>query len=88
MELYLRTGRPASELFKEQKKGGVDSRWETLIFWVWSDREVLNQRLDARVDKMIEMGVEQECRELYTVAERTGIPITSGIFQSIGKFPF
>jgi len=84
IELYLRTGRPASELYKEQKETGVDVRWDTLIFWVWSERDVLNTRLDKRVDKMIEMGVEQECRELYRVAERIQAPVTSGVFQAIG----
>jgi len=84
VELYLRTGRPASELYKEQKETGVDVRWDTLIFWVWSERDVLNARLDKRVDKMIEMGVEQECRELYRVAERIQAPVTSGVFQAIG----
>ena len=86
VEIYLRTGRPASELYKEQKESGVDVRWDTLIFWVWSERDALNERLDKRVDKMIEMGVEDECRELYSVAERTKAPVTSGIFQAIGIY--
>ena len=86
VELYLRTGRPASDLFQEQKDDGVDSRWETLIFWVWSDRDVLNERLDKRVDKMIELGIEMECRELYQLAKGTGGVPTSGIFQAIGTF--
>ncbi len=62
----------------------MDARWDTLIFWVWSDRDVLNARLDRRVQKMIEMGVEEECRELYQVAQRTKPPAISGIFQAIG----
>jgi tRNA dimethylallyltransferase len=84
VELYLRTGRPASQLYKEQKESGIDARWDTLIFWVWSDKDVLNERLDRRVDTMIEMGVEEECRDLHRVAEQTGIPVTSGVFQAIG----
>jgi len=84
VEIYLRTGRPASELYKEQKETRMDARWDTLIFWVWSDRDVLNARLDRRVQKMIEMGVEEECRELYQVAQRTKPPAISGIFQAIG----
>jgi tRNA dimethylallyltransferase len=86
VELYLNTGRPASQLFKEKEERGIDTRWDTLIFWVWSDRDALNERLDKRVDAMIEMGVEEECRELYRVAERTGIPVTSGMFQAIGSW--
>jgi tRNA dimethylallyltransferase len=86
VELYLRTGKIASEIFQEQKQNGLDSRWETLVFWVWSERDALNKRLDKRVDKMVELGVEDECRELYKVAQRTGIPVTSGVFQAIGIF--
>ena len=84
MELYLRTGRPASEVFQEQKQRGVESRWETLIFWVWSDRDALNERLDKRVHKMAKQGLEKECQELYDIAQRTGASVTDGIFQAIG----
>lgn len=33
----------------------VRSRYDTLIFWLFSDPEVLNPRLDARVDQMLEV---------------------------------
>ena len=84
VKLYLSSGRPATELFKEQKQDGVETRWDTLVFWVWSARDVLNERLDARVDKMILQGAEQECRDLYAIAQQTGIPTDIGIFQTIG----
>lgn len=84
VEMYLRTGRPVSELLNELKEEGVTNRWDTLIFWIWSDRDVLKERLDRRVNKMIEMGLENECRELYRIAQQTGAPVTSGIFQAIG----
>jgi tRNA dimethylallyltransferase len=84
VELYLRTGYPASQLYKEQKENGIDIRWDTLIFWVWSERDALNKRLDRRVDNMIKMGVEDECRRLYRVAEQSAIPVSSGVFQAIG----
>src|SRR5271170_4373342 len=87
VKLYLSSGRPASELFKEQKEeggGGLQTRWDTLVFWVWSARDVLNERLDTRVDKMILQGAEQECRDLHDIAQQTGVPIDIGIFQTIG----
>ena len=86
VELYLRTGRPASQLFQEQKQHGVESRWETLIFWVWSDRDALNERLEKRVDNMIDQGLEKECKELFEIAQRRGASLTDGIFQAIGMF--
>jgi tRNA dimethylallyltransferase len=86
VELYLQTGRSASALYKEQKQAGVNIRWDTLIFWVWSDRDVLNERLDRRVDTMITGGLEEECRELHLLAQQTGATSTTGIFQAIGSF--
>jgi tRNA dimethylallyltransferase len=84
VEVYLRTGRPPSELFKEQKGDGFEHRWDTLIFWVWSERSVLKKRLYERVDRMIEMGLEEECRELYQLRKRSEKSVTSGIFKAIG----
>jgi tRNA dimethylallyltransferase len=83
LELYLRTGKPASELFKEQLEPKI--RWDTLIFWVWSNRTELSERLDKRVDKMVAAGVEEECRQLYEIAKETNAPLTQGIFQAIGN---
>jgi len=86
VELYLRTGRTASEIFQEQR--GTEefrgTRWDTLIFWVWAGKEGLFERLDGRVDKMVSAGVERECRELYEVSKHANIPVTSGIFAAIG----
>lgn len=89
MELFLRTGRPASEIFREQREGDEfrGTRWDTLVFWVWAGKEGLFERLDRRVDKMVEAGVERECRELYEVSKQTDIPIDSGIFAAIGYPP-
>ena len=87
VQLYLSSGRPATELFKQQKQDGVETRWDTLVFWVWSARDELNARLDTRVDKMILQGAEQECRDLYEIAQRTHVPTDSGIFQTIGLSP-
>jgi tRNA dimethylallyltransferase len=90
VKLYLSSGKPATELFKQQKDeggGGLQTRWDTLVFWVWSERDVLNERLDSRVDKMISQGAEQECRDLYDIAQRTGSYTDNGIFQTIGPLP-
>ncbi|CAN9366021.1 unnamed protein product [Alternaria alternata] len=69
LEIYLRTGKPASQLYKEQKfqrdalaaqtdGAASDSlRFETLVFWVHANKDVLHRRLDGRVDKMIARGL-------------------------------
>ena len=85
VKLYLSSGRTATELFNEQKEEGLETRWDTLVFWVWSARDVLKPRVDARVDKMISQGAEQECRDLYNIAQKDGCPTDIGLFQTIGN---
>lgn len=98
LEIYLQTGRPASELYAEQAERKLSSQqndsksdgpWENLIFWVFSEREVLCRRLDSRVDKMLDGGLLAEVRELNNFKKQqssTGqiVDMTKGIWQSIG----
>lgn len=106
LEIYLRTGKPASQLYKEQKLqrdalaaqtdgAASDSlRFETLVFWVHANKDVLHRRLDGRVDKMIARGLLSEVEELSSFRERhessTGAIIdqTRGIWVSIGYKEF
>jgi tRNA dimethylallyltransferase len=106
LEIYLRTGKPASTLYKEQKlqrdalAAEVDGatseslRFETLVFWVHANKDVLHRRLDGRVDKMIARGLLSEVGELSSFREQhessTGITIdqTRGIWVSIGYKEF
>ncbi|RSL91095.1 hypothetical protein CEP52_014350 [Fusarium oligoseptatum] len=100
LEIYLRTGKRASEYYAEQQarkqaaqQDGSRRPWENLLFWVYSEREVLRARLDARVDKMQNGGLMQEVRELYDFkhkkeAEGRILDMTKGIWQSIGYKQF
>ncbi|KAG9193592.1 tRNA dimethylallyltransferase [Alternaria panax] len=106
LEIYLRTGKPASQLYKEQKlqrdalaaqADGVASdslRFETLLFWVHANKDVLHRRLDGRVDKMITRGLLSEVEELSSFRKRhevntdTTIDQTRGIWVSIGYKEF
>lgn len=109
LEIYLKTGRPASELYNEQRlkrqsspspsgtleSGGNQSlRFETLVFWVHADKDVLHRRLDGRVDKMIDKGLLAEVQELsnfrqqYESSTGTCIDQTRGIWVSIGYKEF
>ena len=73
LEIFLLTGRKASDVYAEQRKcksepNDTDTQDEssladlpsTLLFWVHSDSEVLKKRLDARIDKMIDAGLSEE----------------------------
>lgn len=101
LEIYLHTGRPASELYaeQEQRKAAAaqepetNQPWEKLLFWVYSEREALVERLDGRVDKMLDAGLLDEVQELFDMkkkktAEGRILNMTKGIWQSIGYKQF
>ncbi|CAG9944493.1 unnamed protein product [Clonostachys rosea f. rosea IK726] len=100
LEIYLRSGKPASEFYAEQQERKAtltsnleQSPWENLMFWVYSEREVLKTRLDGRVDKMLDSGLldeVRECHEFKRGREMAGskIDMTRGIWQSIGYRQF
>ncbi|KAF7714106.1 tRNA dimethylallyltransferase [Penicillium ucsense] len=99
LEIYFQTGRPASEIYAEQQEqkqkavtqteGGLLRFDNTLIFWVHAEKEILNQRLDARVDGMIEQGMMAEAETMYDFiqqkkAEGVEVDQTRGVWVSIG----
>ncbi|KAL7934144.1 tRNA isopentenyltransferase [Trichoderma chlorosporum] len=101
LEIYLHTGKPASELYAEQEKrkaaaaqeSGASQPWEKLLFWVYSERDTLTARLDGRVDKMLDAGLLNEVQELFDMkrnkaAEGQILNMTKGVWQSIGYKQF
>ncbi|KAJ3495668.1 hypothetical protein NLG97_g3231 [Lecanicillium saksenae] len=97
LEIYLHTGKTASALYAEQQERKAaaaaaeaeTSPWENLLLWVYSERDVLCERLDKRVDKMFTIGLAEEVRELHefkTECAKNGtvMDMTKGIWQSIG----
>ncbi|RYP01448.1 hypothetical protein DL764_006218 [Monosporascus ibericus] len=94
LEIYLTTGRKASDIYAEQQRTGQASRgprgpWEALMFWVYSKPDVLHDRLNRRVDKMMGRGLVGEMKDLHEqLLRRTDagetVDRTKGIWQSIG----
>ncbi|KAG7161564.1 tRNA dimethylallyltransferase-like, partial [Homarus americanus] len=97
LQVWEQTGRCHSELLEEQqhqeggsKLGGGLRFPHTTILWVTCQQDVLNERLDARVDDMIKKGLLQELKGFHssynTKRLKDGEPpdYTRGIFQSIG----
>ena len=100
LEIYFATGRRASDIYAEQRTQ-KESKWaskdtaqthslgEILLFWLYAQREVLNDRLDKRVDKMVQRGLVSETAEVYDylqqrLAAGETVDRSKGIWQSIG----
>ncbi|KAL1581125.1 tRNA delta 2 -isopentenylpyrophosphate transferase [Candida albicans] len=90
LEIFYTKGEKASEIYHEQKLDELDSsslKYNTLFFWVYCDPEILNDRLDKRVDKMMENGAIEEIKEMYDFyksKQEQNLTCTSGIWQVIG----
>lgn len=77
LEIYFQTGRPASEVYAEQKRakqmtatedsapGTEQLRFPSMIFWAHAEKEALNVRLEKRVDAMVEQGLLSEARKMF-----------------------
>jgi len=98
LEIWLTTGRKASDVYAEQKAAHEMSmsdhapmtlRFDPLIFWLDAEDAVLKQRLNARVDTMVEQGLLEEVkamRQFETRSMSQGIVIdkTKGVWVAIG----
>ncbi|CEJ93020.1 hypothetical protein VHEMI08640 [[Torrubiella] hemipterigena] len=98
LEIYLQTGKPASSHYEEQElqrskpaedPASPSQPWENLLFWVFTQREALCERLDKRIDGMLQNGLLDEVRELAEHKQRmtaggVDVDLTKGIWQAIG----
>jgi tRNA dimethylallyltransferase len=91
IEIYLQTGRKASDIYAEQRLATVTAassadlssedsglRFPTLLFWIHAETETLRARLDGRVDKMLAQGLLDEVHQLHeyaTTQSETGQPV-------------
>ena len=62
IEVCLQTGRPYSSLMRHQKK---ERDFTILKYYLNRPRAELFERINLRVDKMMEAGLEAEARQLY-----------------------
>jgi tRNA dimethylallyltransferase len=102
LEIYLTTGRRASDIYEEQRRRkealnpspspASSSQQEIdqpLLFWVYSSPGPLNDRLNSRIDKMLNQGLMTEVSQMHTYLQSrisSGVTIdqSRGIWQSIG----
>ncbi|KAJ8716326.1 hypothetical protein PYW08_013611 [Mythimna loreyi] len=92
IEVYLKTGRRHSEILAEQKlsEGQLRRPGATIIFWLKCEKTIHDQRLNSRVDSMIEEGLIQELLEFHDNHNKQRIQdgkppdYTKGVFQTLG----
>lgn len=82
LEIWLRTGKKPSEVYREQKdmkerRNGEEEgeepesevRYDPLIFWLEAEDSALKARLNGRVDAMVTQGLLKEVLEMKEVEE-------------------
>lgn len=97
LEVYHEHGIEMSNILKSQKtESGEESlrgplRYDnTCIFWIQTEKKVLEERTDKRVDQMLYRGLVKELQDFHQqyntsrIKENKEIDYTHGIFQSIG----
>ena len=81
LEVHHETGKPISQLQKKVPPG-----YRVLRIGLTMPREVLYQRIDDRVDRMMEQGLEAEVRELVARGYDDELPSMSGLgYRQIGQ---
>ncbi|KAH7045699.1 IPP transferase-domain-containing protein [Linnemannia elongata] len=89
LQVFFETGECQSDLIKKQHAlpDSERLRMPTCIFWVYSAPDVLNARLDARVDTMVKGGLFEEIQGMRkSVGPSTDYE--RGIWQAIGYKEF
>lgn len=89
LEIYFSTKKSASEHYSEQKQSAHSESsldYNILPFWLFSEKTILDKRLDDRVDKMLRDGGMQEIRELYEYysTHEPKPDLERGVWQVIG----
>lgn len=72
LEIYRLTGIPKSEL--AERHSFSTRRYDAITFCLSMDREMLNRRIDARVERMVSGGIVREVRGLLAKGYRPGSP--------------
>ncbi|KAI9892375.1 MAG: hypothetical protein M1814_001577 [Vezdaea aestivalis] len=109
LEIYLTTGRKASDIYMEQiQKAGrisddntennvyniADAQTSSLLmFWTHCSKQTLDERLNGRVDKMLERGLRNEVRLIDEYLEQNSSSCSPsdkgrGIWIAIGYKEF
>ena len=80
MEVYMLTGRPFSSYNDEYEQARKRMRYDSVRIGLTMDRQALYQRIDQRVNRMLETGLLDEVRALHDKFPDRNLPAV----QSIG----
>lgn len=89
LEIYYTTGQKPSEMYKQQKLEELEDsslKYNTLFFWLYCNPDVLKERLDKRVDVMMDTGALAEIKQMneFYTSQTPRPDLTSGLWQVIG----
>ncbi len=70
LEVCISTGKPYSSFLSKNK---VKRPFDSLKIGIFADREIIYNRINKRVDLMIEQGLEEEARSLFGQKERNAL---------------
>lgn len=102
LEVYMELGQRISDVHASQRDeegssylGGPLRYDNAILFWIKSDQETLNNRIDKRIDGMVAEGVLSEIRLFYNSlkaayaetasnADAPSLDCTKGMMQAIG----
>lgn len=98
LEIFLTTGKRASDIYAEQRKrkaaqmaaqDELAPTADALLLWVHSEDQVLKDRLNKRIDRMLDNGLMDEITEMNDylrgrLRDGESADYTTGIWQSIG----
>ncbi|KAL3273478.1 hypothetical protein HHI36_014919 [Cryptolaemus montrouzieri] len=89
LEVLYQKGKRHSEILKEQHSSQGGSKTSgplrypnSVILWLQCDKKTLNERLNHRVDEMVQEGLIDELSNIHK--QFSNCDYTKGIFQSIG----
>lgn len=87
LEIYYLRGDKVSEIYRKQKDLEFEDsslKYNLILFWIYSDYEVLKSRLDTRVDNMMINGGLYEIKQMFDQYQTQNPDLTKGVWQVIG----
>lgn len=88
LRLYEQTGVAPSMLRKEKnEQRGMEEQLDNVVVWMSCQNDVLDARLDARVDSMVKTGMLEE-NAAFVHQYIQGSDVNRGVWQAIGLKEF